>query len=195
VIPRTTGVDGASVISRISCANVTSHLLINYTAARIRRFLCCAVLCFIQSAICRIIPSVVRFSATTAAYCLLLYSADFYFFLVVLCVPTTCVGEWSWLYIYTASSIARPLLLPMSLSLSDPRLHSASLCKNGWTDGDVVWSKIQSNTMFKEHCVKRRSWSPMARGRGFDVAFAKVHWPLVLFHIWTVLIRGWLLTL
>jgi len=55
--------------------------------------------------------------------------------------------------------------------------HAASVCKNSWTDRGPVWG--EDSWRPKEHCVRRGSWSTAARGSTFDVAFAKLLWPLV----------------
>jgi len=75
------------------------------------------------------------------------------------------------------------LLLPtfsicLSIGLSVTRFNSAPLCKNGWTDPDPVWGEHSWRP--KKHCVRWDSWSPTAREGGFDAAFAKLLWPLVL---------------
>jgi len=53
--------------------------------------------------------------------------------------------------------------------------HLGRLCKHGWRParGVCSWGP-------KKHCIRRRSPSPRQGYRGFDVAFAKLLWPLVI---------------
>jgi len=60
----------------------------------------------------------------------------------------------------------------LSVSLSRGRI-----VQNGWTDRRPVWSGDFWGP--KKHCIR---WAPLphGEGKGFDAAFAKLLWPLVL---------------
>jgi len=69
------------------------------------------------------------------------------------------------------------LLLPMftecqSVCQSVTRLNSASLCKNGWTDQDAVWSVHSWGP--NEHCIRPGSWSPNIEGREIRCSLCQI---------------------